>query len=51
MLFHSGIELLAYNGGPNPAIVQSVLLLSDGEANEGVTCVDKVLMEMGQVKV
>eukprot|EP00731_Ephydatia_muelleri_P036950 Em0361g3a len=45
-----GVEMLAYNGGTKPATVQSVLLLSDGEATEGVTVCEKILKKMNQVK-
>lgn len=51
MCVYPGIEMLAYNGGTKPAPVQSVLLLSDGEATEGVTVCSKILKEMDQVKV
>ena len=43
--------MLAYNRGTKSAPVQSVLLLSDGEATEGVTVCEKILKEMNQVEV
>ncbi|KAL5460235.1 hypothetical protein EMCRGX_G033664 [Ephydatia muelleri] len=45
-----GIEMLAYNRGTKSAPVQSVLLLSDGEATEGVTVCEKIIKEMNQVE-
>eukprot|EP00731_Ephydatia_muelleri_P039134 Em1136g1a len=49
-LIHLCIEMLAYNRGTKSAPVQSVLLLSDGEATEGVTVCEKIIKEMNQVE-
>eukprot|EP00731_Ephydatia_muelleri_P001021 Em0001g1021a len=45
-----GMEEIAYNSGPEKAKVQSVLLLTDGLANQGVTTRDGILAEMMRIQ-
>ena len=45
-----GMEEVAYNSGPDKAKVQSVLLLTDGLANQGVTTKDGILAEMMRIQ-
>ena len=44
------MEEIAYNSGPEKAQVQSVLLLTDGLANQGVTTKDGILAEMMRIQ-
>ena len=44
------MEEVAYNSGPDKAKVQSVLLLTDGLANQGVTTKDGILAEMMRIQ-
>ena len=44
------MEEIAYNSGSEKAKVQSVLLLTDGLANQGVTTRDGILAEMMRIQ-
>ena len=45
-----GMEEVAYNSGSNKAKVQSVLLLTDGQANQGVSSKEGILAEMKKLQ-
>ena len=49
-LSFSGMEEIAYNSGPEKAQVQSVLLLTDGLANQGVTTREGILGEVVRIQ-
>ena len=46
----SGMKEIAYKSGPEKAQVQSVLLFTDGLANQGVRTKDGILAEMMQIQ-
>ena len=45
-----GMEEVAYNSGSKKAKVQSVLLLTDGQANQGVSSKEGILAEMKKLQ-
>ena len=49
-ILDSGMQEIAYNSGSSKAKVQSVLLLTDGLATDGVTTKEGILAEMLKIQ-